>query len=197
MDTLTIEALIAEGNEILEGIKYVPSSPNVFRTFSVYHLADESVYERWKNIVIRFLSTNYPDDISSSDFRKVAEEFEKKYYSPTSMKKMLGILEAFKAIPTPITSVLEKTNTPSIVINNSNSQSQEQSQNIDILIKSIEDAFTISQLKELRQIVNEENGNLEKSKPKLTEKIKSFGSNLASNIVANILTNPVIWSSIS
>ena len=110
---------------------------------------------------------------------------------------MLGILEAFKAIPTPITSVLEKTNTPSIVINNSNSQSQEQSQNIDILIKSIEDAFTISQLKELRQIVNEENGNLEKSKPKLTEKIKSFGSNLASNIVANILTNPVIWSSIS
>ena len=197
MDTLTIEALIAEGNEILEGIKYIPSSPNVFRTFSVYHLADESVYERWKNIVIRFLSTNYPADISSSDLRKAAEEFEKKYYSPTSMKKMLGILEAFKAIPTPITSVGEKTSTPSIVINNSNSQSQEQSQNIDFLIKSIEDAFTISQLKELRQIVNEENGNLEKAKPKLMEKIKSFGSNLASNIVANILTNPVIWSSIS
>ena len=197
MDTLTIEALIAEGNEILEGIKYVPSPPNVFRTFSVYHLADESVYERWKNIVIRFLSTNYPDDISSSDFRKAAEEFEKKYYSPTSMKKMLGLLEAFKAIPTPITSVGEKTNTPSIVINNSNSQSQEQSQNIDFLIKSIEDASTISQLKELRQIVNEEKGDLEKAKPKLMEKIKSFGSNLASNIVANILTNPVIWSSIS
>ncbi|MBQ8152960.1 MAG: peptide chain release factor 1 [Prevotella sp.] len=196
MDTLTIEALIAEGNEILEGIKYIPSSPNVFRTFSVYQLADESVYERWKNIVIRFLSTNYPDDISSSDLRKAAEEFEKKYYSPTSMKKMLGILEAFKAIPTPITSVRGKT-TPSIVINNSNSQSQEQSQNFDFLIKSIEDAFTISQLKELRQIVNEENGNLEKAKPKLMEKIKSFGSNLASNIVANILTNPVIWSSIS
>lgn len=197
MDTLTIEALIAEGNEILEGIKHVPSSPNVFRTFSVYQLADESVYERWKNIVIRFLSTNYPDDISSSDLRKAAEEFEMKHYSPTSMKKMLGILEAFKAIPTPITSIGEKTNTPSIVINNSNSQSQEQSQNIDFLVKSIEDAFTISQLRELRQIVNEENGNLEKAKPKLMEKIKSFGSNLASNIVANILTNPVIWSSIS
>ena len=70
------------------------------------------------------------------------------------------------------------TNKPSIVINNSNSQSQEQSQNIDFLIKSIEDAFTISQLKELRQIVNEENENLEKAKPKLMEKIKSFGSNL-------------------
>lgn len=197
MEQLTIEALIAEGSEILKSIKHKPSRSNVIRTSSMYYLADESVYERWKNITVRFISTNYPDDISSSDFRKAAEEFEEKYYSPTSMKKMLGILEAFKAIPTPITSVGGKTNAPSIVINNSNSQSQEQSQNIDFLIKSIEDAFTISQLKELRQIVNEENGNLEKAKPKLMEKIKSFGSNLASNIVANILTNPVIWSSIS
>jgi hypothetical protein len=196
MDKLTIETLIAEGNEILEGIKYVPSPPNYIRGFSVYHLADESVYERWKNIIIRFLSTNYPNDISSSDFRKVAEEFEKKHYSPSSLKKMLGILEAFKTIPTPITTIDNTTNKPSIVINNSNSQSQNQSQNIDAFVKIFEDAFTISQLKELKQIVSAENGNIDKAKPKLIEKIQSFSSNLAPSIVANILTNPTIWSSL-
>ena len=44
------------------------------------------------------------------------------------------------------------------------------------------------------QIVDVEKGDLEKAKPKLIDKIKSFGENVASNILANIITNPTIWS---
>ena len=84
-----------------------------------------------------------------------------------------------------------------IIINNTNSQSQLQYQGIDILIKSLEDQLSVSQLKELKQIVNEEKGDLEKAKPKLIDKIKLFGENVASNILANIITNPAIWSLLS
>ena len=63
-----------------------------------------------------------------------------------------------------------------------------------ILLKFFEDELSDSQLKELRQVVDEEKGDLEKAKPKVIDKIKSFGENVASNILANIITNPAIWS---
>ena len=80
-------------------------------------------------------------------------------------------------------------------ISNTNTQSQKQSQQqtIEILIKALEDQLTISQVKEIKQVVAEEKGNLEKAKPKVIDKVKAFGENVASNILANIITNPIIW----
>ena len=112
---------------------------------------------------------------------------------------MLAILNAFLKYSTPIKNIpagkitRKETN---ITINNTNTQTQQQSQqqSIEILVKALEDQLSISQLKELRQVVDEEKGDLEKAKPKLIDKIKSFGENVASNILANIITNPAIWS---
>ena len=195
--TITIESLIEQGNEILQGIQYVPSRPHAIRTRSVHSLADESVYERWKNIVLRFLSTKYPNDISVKDFRTYAEKFEREYHSPVEMKKMIGILESIKAIPSKIdNSEAKLSKGPSLVINNTNSQSQNQVLNFDLFTKAIEDVLTVSQIKELKKVVEEEGGDVEKAKPKLIEKLKSFGENLSSNIIANLLTNPTIWTSL-
>ncbi len=195
--TITIESLIEQGNEIIQGISYVPSSPGVIRMFSVHRLSDESFFERWKNITMRFLSSRYPNDASVEDFRKAAEKFEGDYYHPTEMKKMIGVLESIAAIPTQINSTnYRHKKQPSIIINNTNSQSQNQAINIDLFTKAIEDVLTVSQIKELKKIVEEEKGDVVKAKPKLVDKLKSFGENLSSNIVANILTNPAIWSSI-
>ena len=196
MNTITIETLITEGYSILNGITEIPVHPNVIQLSTSYKLADESFYERWKNVAIRFLSTKNTNDISVLDFKKAINEFERYDYQPSSMKKMLGILEAFKTIPTLISEKQDHINKPSIVINNTNSQTQNQTQSFDIIVKSIEDAFTISQLKELKQIVNDQNGDMEKAKPKLIEKIKSFGADMAPSIVANILTNSSIWASL-
>lgn len=194
---ITIESLIEQGNEILQGIKNVPSRPYAIRTYSVHSLADESVYERWKNIVIRFLSTEFPNDISVKDFITSADAFERSRYSPVAMKKMISILESVKAIPTKIDDLEAKpSKAPSVVINNNNSQSQNQVLNIDLFTKAIEDVLTVSQIKELKKVVEEEDGDVEKAKPKLIEKLKSFGENLSSNIVANLLTNPTIWTSL-
>ncbi|MBO7145500.1 MAG: hypothetical protein J6W13_11830 [Salinivirgaceae bacterium] len=188
-ELITINSLIASGNEILRKIKYVPTPENVFRTYSVYRLKDESKYERWKNIVLRYLYLEYPNDISVNDFREAAEKFEKNYCSPTEMKKMLGILESLDAIPSKIVNT-QKEATP-IVINNTNSQML----NIDLFTRAIDDVFTKTQIKELKKVVDDEGGDVTKAKSKLIEKLKSFGENLSSNVVANLLTNPTIWAS--
>lgn len=77
-------------------------------------------------------------------------------------------------------------------ININLTQNQNQTVNINLLIGALEDELTVSQLREVNEIMNVEEPKSEKKK-KLIEKIKSFGSDVASNILANILTNPNIW----
>ena len=193
---ITIDSLIEQGKGILQGIKAIPAPSGVTRIMSAYSLENKSLYESWKNIVIRFLSSEYPGDYSIDDFKRASNQFSLYRNSPKFLKQMIGILESIKAIPTKIDDLETKpSNGPSVVINNNNSQSQNQVLNVDLFTKAIEDVLTVSQIKELKKVVEEEGGNVEKAKPKLIEKLKSFGEDLSSSIVANILTNPTIWSS--
>ena len=52
--------------------------------------------------------------------------------------------------------------------------------------------ITGKQLKELKAIAQEEKDST-KAKHKILEKIRSFSSDVLSNIVANIITNPTVW----
>jgi ferritin-like metal-binding protein YciE len=67
---------------------------------------------------------------------------------------------------------------------------------VDLFIEAIKDDLTGRQIKELKQIVENENGDIEKARPKIIDKLLSFGKDVASNIVANILTNPSIWNNL-
>jgi hypothetical protein len=69
---------------------------------------------------------------------------------------------------------------------------QNQTVNINLLIGALEDELTVSQLKEVNEIMSSGEQKSEKKK-KLIDKLKSFGSDVASNVLANILTNPNIW----
>lgn len=77
-------------------------------------------------------------------------------------------------------------------ININLTQNQNQTVNITLLISALEDELTVSQFKEINELMKTEEPKSEKKK-KIIEKIKSFGSDVASNILANILTNPNIW----
>jgi hypothetical protein len=77
-------------------------------------------------------------------------------------------------------------------ININLTQNQNQTVNLTLLISALEDELTISQFKEVNELMKAEEPKSEKKK-KIIEKIKSFGSDVASNILANILTNPNIW----
>ena len=137
---------------------------------------------------------NYPKDISYKDFRNNMDSFEKKNYSPDIMRSMLGVLKSLKSFPNMISTTQDSNVNGGIVINNTNSQTQNQEQNINAFVKLLEDNLTYTQLKEIKAIIDLEKGDIEKSKPKLIDKIKSFGENLAPSIVASIITNPSVWA---
>lgn len=75
------------------------------------------------------------------------------------------------------------------MITNSNSQSQNQQQAANIFLEAIADELTGKQMKELKAALADEKGG---KKDSLIEKVKSFGLDTLSNIVANIVTNPAI-----
>jgi len=81
-----------------------------------------------------------------------------------------------------------------LTVNQNQTQTQEQSQkqtiDIEQIIDVLKDELTGKQLKELDLIIKEPNS-LEKGK-KLTDKLLSFGSNVAAGILGNILINPQI-----
>lgn len=62
-----------------------------------------------------------------------------------------------------------------------------------MFLDAIKDDLTGRQIKELKEVVIKTDNDLEKARPRIVEKLKSFGADVASNIVANILTNPTIW----
>ena len=72
------------------------------------------------------------------------------------------------------------------------SLNQNQTININIIWKSIKDELTWQQVKELEEILNEET-EPKKRKQKIISKISSFGKDLATNILASIITNPAIY----
>ncbi|WP_312696007.1 hypothetical protein [Sphingobacterium mizutaii] len=71
-------------------------------------------------------------------------------------------------------------------------QNQNQTVNINLLISALEDELTVSQLREVNDLMKADEPKSEK-KRKIIDKLKLFGSDVASNILANILTNPNIW----
>lgn len=51
-----------------------------------------------------------------------------------------------------------------------------------------------NQLKELQKIIEEKGTESNEKKNKIVETLKKFGGDVASNIVANILTNPSLFN---
>ncbi len=65
---------------------------------------------------------------------------------------------------------------------------------ISLIIESVKDEITGKELKELKELLKEFESEPIKTKTKLIDKIKGFGTDVLSNMIANILTNPIIYS---
>lgn len=108
---------------------------------------------------------------------------------------MLGLLESCSAIPKlPIiknSSTVDKS--VHVSVNQNQTQTQEQKQVFELFLEAIRDELTGKQFKELSTIAQEE-PNPEKAKSKIIDKVKSWGESVSASIIANIITNPAIWS---
>lgn len=201
MSDITLESLIQEHKERVGLLKYKPS-PQGCIGFGYYYYDNSESYQRWLATTKRFIGIMYPNDKDVNEFDSISKE----KLGPEQQKRLLAILEAFAALPTIIpdnrtTQITEKKGKGKEAINvittinnsNSQSQSQEQSLAVQLFIEAIKDDLTGRQIKELKYVVAEADNDMQKARLSIIAKLKEFGADVASNIVANILTNPMIW----
>ena len=194
MREITLESLIQEHKDRIPTLRYGGC-------FSLYDYPDMSEYQNWLAKTKRFLNINYPNDKYVDEFESISNE----QLYPEQQNKLRAILEAFAILPDVITDN-SKTNingkgrgreaiNVTTTINNTNSQtqSQEQSLAVELFIEAIKDDLTGRQIKELKAVVEEADNDLQKAHPGILAKLKEFGVDVTSNIIANILTNPIIW----
>lgn len=190
-----LEEYVAEGESIAATIRYVNAPDGVCRMYDVYSIGSESNYQTWKNKCLRLLELHFKKDGSSDLFKEAAALFAKHCNTPKYLQDMIGVLKACVEMPPVVEEkATEAPLTPSpVTINVNQSQSQSQSVAIDIFLESIKDEIPGKYFKELRAIAKEE-PDAAKARSRILDKVKGFGEDVLSNIVANIITNPTIWS---
>lgn len=192
MVEITLESLIEEQRKRITTLQSC-------EVFPYYQYDDWEGYQKWVAKTIRFLNIKYPNDKFVMDFEKMSENI----LGPTQQNALLAILEAIASMPTivPVNKSPKKEKDPITIkntINNSNSQSQSQEQSlaINLFLEAIKDDLTGRQVKELKEVIQESGDDKEKARNGIIDKLKSFGSDVVSNIVANIITNPMIWTNL-
>lgn len=167
---------------------------NEGRSFQFYgrfqdEIDNRDVYLKWKAKSKRFLNTFYPNDKFTEEFERVCDSHNGNYHH----NELMGILEAIIELPEKIERKMFSQKELGTIININQTQIQSQEIAIHIFLEAIKDELSGKQLKEIKDIIAEES-EPEKAKSKVMEKLKSFGENVLSNIVANVITNPTIWS---
>ena len=189
---ITLEALIQEHKERIKILRYHREA-----FIPYYDYENMETYHLWIEKTKRYIRQNFSNDPAVKEF----ETLSSKEVEPEQQRRLGAIIEAFAIIPA---SELQKRTKSSkkevgegvnITINNTNSQSQNQEQSlaVGLFIEAIKDDLTGRQIKELKSVVAEADNNLQKARSGILAKLKEFGADVASNIVANLLTNPMIW----
>ncbi|MFR9498395.1 MAG: hypothetical protein SNI05_08225 [Rikenellaceae bacterium] len=188
-EKITLENLIQQGKQILSGL----TLKNGY--FETYSLQNREEFEEWQNITLRFIASSFPDDFQNNKLESLFNSFcAGQIHSPIVLEKILGVINGYKTLPQTIKPKSIDGNIGTQVnINNNNTNSNTQTQSVNIFIDAIKDDLTGKQVKELKEIVSQESDDLEKAKPKILEKVISWGGNVAAGIVTNLITNPSIW----
>ena len=190
--SITLEELIQEHKERIKILRYHREA-----FIPYYDYENMETYHLWIEKTKRYIRQNFSNDPAVKEF----ETLSSKEVEPEQQRRLGAIIEAFAIIPA---SELQKRTKSSkkevgegvnITINNTNSQSQNQEQSlaVELFIEAIKDDLTGRQIKELKSVVAEAENDLQKARPGVLAKLKEFGADVASNIVANLLTNPMIW----
>lgn len=180
-----IEELILKGQELKNSI-YLFGQDNFF---NYYESSKEEEYKKWEQSIKRLIDTMFP---SSKERLKPYEN----NISPENHMEILGILQGIKEFPYEPENEIKGKSSDEITINNNQNNTQNNTQQIilNIFIDAIRDEITGKELKELKEIMKNYEKNPEETKSTLLEKIKGFGKDVLSNIMANIITNPDFYS---
>lgn len=184
---MTIDDLIQEGKRLKPTIFEVKNGygNGVNPSIKLYKSHEENAYNSWLLKSKRYLEANHNNEESQTEFKSLSKSLY-----PVHHEKLVSILEAIKLFPTKKNTKSES-ETDGINININNSLHQQIS--ISIVLEVLKNELTGSQYKEIYEIIKS-NDEPVSTKLKVIEKLKSFGENTLSNIIAGLITNPAIWS---
>ena len=187
---MTITELIKEGEEFRDSIGD--------STHGIGKIQDSSKFYLWVERVVRYLGQSVPKDISIERFMHYSNQINPIYCSKSSFEGLLNILRAVEEVTDVVTAddlVHRKKDDDKISIqtNVKQEQNQNQTQTVTVLEAALKDSFAPFQLEELKEILKS-NQPREVKRKSLMEKLKSFGGDVASGVLANILSNPEVLS---
>lgn len=169
-------------------------------------ISNPSDFRIWQKVAISTLLNIYPNnsDLKSkfegiSPTKKTMGGYDDvtanaKKEATSILKSLISDIEDFGL---PQLNPVNKNDKVSVIVNQHNSQNQSTSVsiNIDFIIEILKGELRSSEIDEVKEILESDIEPKEKKK-KFIDKIKSFGSDVASNILANLLTNPQVYEQI-
>ena len=189
---ITIDDLIAEGKTF--EVKY--KEPRFEYGYGVnklyngfYYIEDGQKFYNWVERAKRFIQTNFPNDTALDRFIELSS---KKDMDNVTICNLVAVLVSLKDIPCNCPKVNEKITAQNYI---AITQSQEQSQEMNIFLYVLKESLSIEQYNELKDIL-QKSDNVDVAKPKIINKLKSFGESIMSNIIASLITNSSIWNNL-
>jgi hypothetical protein len=178
---MNVEELISKGENLEKSI-YLERKASGFFPYDIYNSQNKTEYQNWISIIKRLIKSKYSSELN--DFEKLSINI-----NPENHRKILALLNAIKEIPDePENKVSNKEQ--GLHINITQSQNQQTTISINLIIEAFQDELNGNQRKEIQTIIDDKELEPEKKKSKIVETLKKFGGDIASNILANILTNP-------
>lgn len=161
-------------------------------------IKDANSFHRWKERTCITLSRIYGYDdnsiqiINSKRINKFNSLEQAKKDSDAFISSLITDLTRFD-IPDFSKNIGEKSDI-NLNVNQTNTQSQSTNVSIDlnIVLDVLESGLRDYEFEELKDILDSKEEPKEKKK-KFVDKIKSFGADVSSNILANLLTNPMVF----
>lgn len=138
-------------------------------------------------IIIEHLS-----DIKSLSNYSTDETETAKRQSRQILLSLIKDIERFGLEETPIVVETKEVIKVDVSQNNHQGQTANISIQLNFLVDIVKDGLTVEQVKELKSILDSSKSSEEKKKS-IKDKIKSFGLDVTSNIIASILTNPQVY----
>ena len=158
--------------------------------------------DAWKSATISILETIFGQKSKKiEEVEKIELKRQVSYNGPTEYY-VETVKERARAILNACITELEILGNPSQIytgekesFNLTVSQNQQNTQtiNLNIIIEELRKELNGNQLEEIQNILDSENSSEDKKKS-IVSKLKDFGINTLSNIVAGIITNPAIYS---
>lgn len=174
------------------------------RLDSINQIQNGQMFNQWKGRTIQTLAHIYGESHTCvkalnniHGFHYVDRVLQAKSEASELIKGLIENVEFFGVDSITKGNTDKKSDQLSVNVSQNNNQNQSTNItfNLELFVEAVKDELKGGQVKELKAILDSDE-EPEQKKKSFIDKLKSFGSDLASNILANVMTNPQVYDQI-